>query len=351
MSDQTTHRTHRADIGGPPGQLTVPPGSPPPVIHVLAYGPDDVVELAAPDPASLAGLAEAHPVVWVDVAGLGDAEVLQGIAEAFGLHPLAMEDVVALGQRAKVEEYDRQLFLVTHMVTMAERIETEQLSIFLGKGVVLTFQERPGDCLGPVRQRIRQGRGRIRQAGADYLAYAILDAVIDHYFPVLEEAGERLEALEDEALQARSTEVLRKIRGSKRGLLVLRRALWPQRDAVATLQRDEHELITPETRLYLRDCYDHVTRLIEAIEGYRELASDLSSVYMTAISNRMNAVMKVLTIIATIFIPLTFIAGVYGMNFRHMPELDRPWAYPATLAVMAAVALGMIVFFRGRRWL
>ena len=351
MSDQAMHHAHCETVGVPPGHLVAPPGSPAPRLTVLAYSADNVFEQADVDLSSLAGVMDQWPVVWVNVDGLGDTEKLQFIGQTLGLHPLALEDVVSLGQRAKVEQYGRQLFLVTHMVSINRRIETEQLSIFLGEGFVLTFQERPGDCLEPVRQRIRDCRGRIRQAGADYLAYAILDAVIDHYFPALEEIGERLEALETDALEARSTVVLQKIRRSKRDLLVLRRTLWPQRDALASLQRDEHDLITPETQLYMRDGYDHVTRLIETIEGHREQASDLSNVYMTALSNRMNAVMKVLTIIATIFIPLTFIAGVYGMNFKHMPELGWRWSYPAALAVMAAVALGMIVFFRRRRWL
>ena len=351
MSDQAMHHAHCETVGVPPGHLVAPPGSPAPRLTLLAYSADNVFEQADVDLSSLAGLIDQWPVMWVNVDGLGDVETLQQVAQIFGLHPLAMEDVVSLGQRPKVEQYGEQLFLVTHMVSINQRIETEQLSIFLGRGFVLTFQERSGDCLEPVRQRIRQGRGRVRQGGVDYLAYALLDAVIDHYFPVLEEAGERLEGLEKEALEARGTEVLRKIRRAKHGLLVLRRTLWPQRDALASLQRDEHELVTAETRLYLRDGYDHVTRLIETIEGYREQASDLSNVYMTSLSNRMNAVMKVLTIIATIFIPLTFIAGLYGMNFKHMPELNWPWAYPAALAVMAAVAIGMIVFFRRRRWL
>ena len=344
-SDQVSH------VGAPPGQLRVLPDSPRPRVTAITYGPDRTAEQEVTDLASLMDLKDAWPVVWVNVDGLGDVDVLRELGRLFGLHALALEDVTSLTQRAKIEEYADELFFIAHMVSISERIETEQLSIFLGQGFVVTFQERVGDCLEPVRKRIREGRGRIRQAGADFLAYAILDAVVDGVFPVLEQLGEQLEELEREALAADSEDVLRKIRRTKRGLLLLRRTVWPQRDAFADLVRDEHPLILADTRLYLRDCRDHVTRLIDTIEGYRELASDLSNVYLTAISNRMNAVMKSLTVIATIFIPLTFVTSLYGMNFQHMPELKWPWAYPAALGVMAAMGIGMLTLLRRKRWL
>ena len=338
-------------VGAPPGQLAAPPGSVLPKMKALAYGADDVSEQEITDLTVLKELRDKWPVVWLNVDGLGDVEVLRELGRMFDLHVLALEDVTSLGQRAKVEEYADQLFFVTHMISFTDRVEIEQLSVFLGRGFVVTFQERAGDCLDAIRQRIREARGRIRQAGADYLAYAILDAVVDNLFPVLEVLGERLEDLEREALAASSDAVVRKIHRAKRGLLTLRRTVWPQRDALAALLRNEHPLFVAETQFYLRDCHDHVTRLIETIEGYREQASDLSNVYLTAISNRMNAVMKVLTIIATIFIPLTFIAGIYGMNFKHMPELEWQWGYAGALAVMLTVAFTMVAFFRRKKWL
>jgi magnesium transporter len=226
----------------------------------------------------------------------------------------------------------------------------EQLSLFVTGKAVITFQERPGDCLDPVRDRIRGAVGRLRSQGPDFLMYAILDAVIDHYFPVLEEFGERLEALEDTVLAQTDIEVVKRIREAKRSLLAMRRIAWPQRDAVNALLRDDMPLVKSETRTHLRDCYDHVTRAIDTLETYRELASDLMGVHLSIVSNQMNTVMKTLAVIATIFMPLTFLAGLYGMNFKRMPELDWPWGYPAVLAVMALVGAAMLLYFRGKKW-
>ena len=337
--------------GAPPGELRIRAESPAPQVAVIAYSPDEFREEDVADLRAIEKIQADWPVVWVNVNGLGDEGILRELGDMFGLHPLALEDVVNLGQRAKIEQYGQQLFMVTHMFSMGNRVETEQLSVFLGDGFVLTFQERPGDCLDPVRNRIRKGLGRVRNAGADYLAYAILDAAVDHCFPILDTYGDRLAGLEEQATAPSDNAFMRHIHAAKQDLLRLRRALGPQRDAVNALLRDEHPLIAPETSLYLRDCYDHVTRLIDTAEGYRELTSDLANIYMTAISNRMNAVMKVLTIIATIFIPLTFVAGVYGMNFKHMPELGWRCGYAAVLALMAVMAGGMIVFFRRKRWI
>jgi len=341
----------RRGIGTPPGTLAVPPGARAPSMHVIAYGPDRFGELDIRGVEEAAALRGEWPVVWLDVVGLGDEQVLLAVGEAFGVHRLALEDVVHVPQRPKADLYGQTLFIVCQMLSLAEALEIEQLSLFVTDGAVVTFQERPGDCLDPVRDRIRAGLGRIRDGGADYLAYALLDAVIDHQFPVLEQVGERLEALEDEVLDHAPVDVVAKGREAKRDLLTLRRIAWPQRDAINRLLHEETPLIQPDTQPYLRDAYDHLSRVIDTIETHRELASDLMNIHLTVLSNQMNAVMKTLTVLAAIFIPLTFIAGLYGMNFENMPELRWPWAYPAVLAIMGAVAAGMLLYFRRKRWL
>ncbi len=344
-------RPRRPAIGAPPGTLTVDADARPTSVHVLAYGPEGFDERDFTDPAELKAYLADWAVAWVNVDGLGNGEMLREIGAAFDLHPLALEDVTHVPQRPKAEIYGQTLFLIAHMVTATPHLETEQLSLFVTDGVVVTFQERHGDCLDPVRERIRQGVGRVRGAGADYLAYALLDTVLDHYFPVLETYGETMAALEDAVLESADVPIVSRIRRIKRDLLALRRIAWPQRDAVAVLLRGETPQIAPDTVPYLRDCADHVTRVIDVLETHRELASDLMSIHMSVVSNQMNAVMKTLTVMAAIFIPLTFLAGIYGMNFEKMPELKWPWGYPAVLGIMLAVAAGMLLYFRRKRWL
>ena len=350
-------RYRRSTPGAPPGTFVVDPEAPPTLVRVIAYGPDGFLDQPVEDLRSLAGLQRTWPVVWVNVDGLGDEKLLREIGEIFGLHPLALADVTNVPQRAKVEQYGRQVFVVTRMAHAGEELETEQLSLFLGEGFVLTFQERPGDCLDPIRERIRKGTAKVRAAGADYLAYAVIDAVIDNCFPVLEQYGERIEALEDRVIADPDARLVGQIHAAKRDLLNLRRAVWPQREALNWLLREQFPLITEDTRLYLRDCYDHAAQIIDILETYRELASGLLEAYMSSLSNRMNEVMKVLTIIATIFIPLSFVAGLYGMNFNpdkspwNMPELSWRLGYPFALALMAVVAAGMLVYFRRKGWL
>ncbi|HUS91601.1 MAG TPA: magnesium/cobalt transporter CorA [Phycisphaerae bacterium] len=356
-SKRRRRRMAQKTVGAAPGVLHIDPESPRPVVHVIAYGPEGLHEETVTDVSSLGPILEKFPVTWVNVDGLGDAAALTTIGEVFHMHPLALADVVNVPQRPKVEPYGRDLFIVTRMVTMAERLETEQLSLFLGKGLVLTFQEHAGDCLDPVRDRIRKGIGRLRSSPADFLAYAILDVVIDSYFPLLEAYGERLEALEDEVIARPEPAAVARIHRAKRELLTLRRAVWPQREAVNALLREGLEIIGDQTRIYLRDCYDHIIQVIDMVETYRELASGLLEAYLSSLSNRMNEVMKVLTIIATIFIPLGFLAGLYGMNFDpdkspyNMPELGWRYGYPAALLVMAVAALGMLAFFWRKGWL
>ncbi|NIP80621.1 MAG: magnesium/cobalt transporter CorA [Gemmatimonadetes bacterium] len=347
----------RSPVGSAPGTLISHPDAAPPVIRVMGYGEDRFEELTAEAAADVAGLAGRWPVLWIDVEGVGDAEAVEAIGEAFGLHRLALEDVVNVHQRPKVEEYPDHLFAVARMATLDDRVDTEQVSLFLGPGWVLTFQERPGDAWEPVRERLRAGRGRIRGAGADYLFYALLDALVDNFYPLLEEFGIRLELLEEAVIDDPREELVGVIHAARRDALALRHALWPMREAVGQLYREEFGLVSDETRIYLRDAYDHTIQVIDLLENYREMASALLDVYLSSVSHRMNEVMKVLTIIATIFIPLTFIAGIYGMNFDpdasplNMPELGWYWGYPAVWALMIVVTIGLIFYFRRRRWL
>jgi magnesium transporter len=357
--ERLRRRMHRrAAPGTPPGTINVDPAAPSPEMHVIAFGPQGSVEKQITKPDDVREFLGKWPVVWLNVDGLGDAATLQRLAEIFKLHPLAMEDVVNVHQRAKVDQYEGTQFVVAHMVSLEEHLDVEQIGMFLGKGFVVTFQERPGwDCLGPVRERIRNPLGRMRNHGADFLLYSLLDAVIDHNFPVLEVYGERLEDLEDDVVAHVREETFNRIHDIKRELLHLRRVIWPQREALSALIREPIEEITDETRLYLRDCYDHAVRIIDVVETYREMASDLTNLYLSSISNRMNEVMKVLTVISTLFIPLTFIVGVYGMNFDtedsplNMPELSWYYGYPICLAVMATISAGQLIFFYRKGWI
>jgi magnesium transporter len=344
--------------GTSPGTLIVDPDAPKPILSVIAYGPKEIVERVVTDPAELKALQARFPLVWLNVDGLGDAATLLKVGEVFGLHKLALEDVLDVNKRAKVDRYDEYLYIVAVMVAITENgLDIEQLSLFLGKNFVITFQERPGDCFERVRERLRSGKGLIRQAGPGYLTYALLDATIDAYFPVLESYGERLEGLENALVDAPGQERLPEIHAMRRDLVALRRAIWPMREALNFLIREGTDAFTPETRPYLNDCYDHTVQLMDLVESHREMASGMMDVYLSSMSNRMNEIMKVLTIISTIFIPLTFIAGVYGMNFDprdgplSMPELRSPYGYIAVLGLMATIAIGMLFYFRRLGWI
>ncbi len=300
-------------------------------------------------------------VAWIDVHGL-DPRVLTELGQHFGLHPLALEDVLNVGQRPKVERYDKHLFMVLRTMrlpassetapkSMRADIEDEQVSVFFGQGWVITVQERAnGDCFETVRQAIRQGRGRVREAGADYLAYLLLDAVVDAYFPVLEHLDECMEALESDAIALPTEDTLVRLQRLRHDLLNARRAVWPMREQIGVLQRDDSTLIAPETRVFLRDAYDHAMQALEVVEALRETSTTVMDVYLSAQNQRLNSVMKVLTVIATLFIPLTFIASIFGMNFEFMPELKWRYGYAFALGLMALTAAGLIRYFRRRGW-
>lgn len=311
--------------------------------------------VAVRDPAELVPLREATgQKLWVDVQGLDDTVTLERVARIFDIHPLALADAVNTPQRPKADTYGEQLVLVTQMVRPATAggMTVEQLTIVVGRDFVVTLQDLEyGDVLDPVRARLAAGKNGLCARGSDYLAYAMVDTVVDGYYPVLEALGERLEVVETDVVSRPTPELLRAVQRIKRELLTLRRALWPQRDALAGLTRGDSNVVAAETRVYLRDCYDHAVQLIDVVETYRELATALTDAYISSLSNRLNEVMKVLTVISTVFMPLSFLASLYGMNFRHMPELETTWGYPTLLGIMAVVAGGMLVWFRRKGWL
>lgn len=344
-----------------PGTIFIDADAPPPIIFLIDYNETNFIREQIATPEECIPYLDSESISWVDVQGLGSQDILQRLGNVFELHPLVLEDVVNVPERPKTEDYEDQLLFIARMVVPQERIcgfHSEQVSLILGKNYLLTVQEEPEhDCLEAVRSRIEKNKGIIRKQGADYLAYAVLDAIIDGFFPVLELYGERIEELEEEVIIKPTPQTLQNIYQIRRELLQLRRAIWPQRDAINSLIRDGSELIGEEVRIYLRDCYDHTVQVMDMVETYRELASGLMDVYLSAVSNKMNEIMKVLTIVSTIFIPLTFVAGIYGMNFNtekspyNMPELNLYWGYPICLAVMAAIALGLLLFFWRRGWL
>jgi magnesium transporter len=316
---------------------------------LIAYNANEVVEETIEDLGKLAQVRQ-HGVVWINVDGLGDSSTLKAIADEFGLHPLAMEDVLNTHQRAKAEEYQNHVYTVARMPGGEDSFETEQLSIFLVGNVLITFQERVGDCLEPVRNRIRKMKGQIRNKSSDYLLYAIIDTVLDHYFPVVEGLTDRLDLIDENMLDNVGAQTMGEIHRLRNELHVLLRYLRPHREMINELRQSRTELIRAETQTFLRDCNDHVIHLQESIDAGRDFCNDLRDYHMNLVSNRTNDVMKTLTIIATIFIPLSFIAGLYGMNFEYIPELKMKYGYFGALGLMGAIAGGLLGWFWYRGW-
>lgn len=297
---------------------------------------------------------ESPTTTWINVDGLHEVDIIERLGNAYSVHPLALEDIVHTAQRPKLEDFEKSVFVVLRMLTFDDQnssIDSEQVSLVLGRNFVMSFQERVGDVFDQVRNRIRNGKGRIRGAGADYLLYALVDAVVDNYFLVLEKLGEKIEAVEEELLSQATENTLQEIHKLKREMISLRKSVWPLRELIGGLQRNESGLIGKSTNLYLRDVYDHTIQVIDAIESYRDIVSGMLDIYLSALSNKMNAVMKTLTIIATLFIPLTFVAGIYGMNFKYMPETRWRFGYPMSLLLMLAIAAGLLAYCRKKKWL
>lgn len=343
-------------LGVSPGTLKAHPDAHPSALSVMAYGPDGLIEEADPSMDRLGELRATFPVTWVNVDGVGDAALLEELGNRFGLHRLALEDTLNVPQRPKLDDYPEHQYIVVRMPVTGEDLDTEQVSVFLGQGFLITVQERPGDCWNGVRNRIREGRTRIREGGADYLAYAVMDSIVDAYFPSLDAVLTRIDELELRILEQKSGDPIAELQELLRSLSHARRYLAPLRNVTADLMREDPPVLAPKTRLYMRDCHDHAMHAVELAESAREMATGLMNLHLSMLSQRMNEVMKVLTIIATVFIPLSFIAGVYGMNFDpaaspwNMPELSWPFGYPAALGLMALVGGTMFVFFARKGW-
>ena len=344
-------------------KIGLPPGTPVYVgdredaavkIFVLDYDESRFEEKEIEETEDCFPFRDSSSITWINVNGIHNVKIIETIGKHFGLHPLVQEDIVHAEQRPKMEEFDEYIYLVLKMFSYNEiekKVQVEQISLILGSNYVISFQEREGDIFDSIRDRIRNGKGRIRKMGADYLAYSLLDTVVDHYFIVLERLGDRVEELESDLVSNPRPKDLQEIHRLKREMIILRKSVWPLREVISNLERLESSLIKDVTQIYLRDVYDHTIQIIDTVETYRDMLSGMHDTYLSSISNRMNEIMKVLTIIATIFIPLTFIAGIYGMNFQFMPELGWKWGYLAVWGIILVVALAMVVFFKRRKWL
>ncbi|MFP4053237.1 MAG: magnesium/cobalt transporter CorA [Phycisphaerae bacterium] len=329
-------------------------------ITVLDYGTDSCRQHEVPVPGDVYPYKTTDTVSWINIDGIHDVNIVGTIGREFGIHPLLLEDIVNTSQRAKVNYGEQQVFIVLKMLDFneaEEQVEVEQVSLVFGPNYLLSFQEREGDVFEGVRERIRSGRGRVRQAGTDYLAYALMDAIVDNYYLILERIGDRVEKLEEEVINDPAPETVRTIYHYKREMINLRRAAWPLREEIGTMMRDEHPQVSQDVRPYLRDLYEHCVQVIDTIETFRDMISGMLDLYLSCVSNRMNEVMKVLTIIATIFIPLSFVVGLYGMNFDpevspwNMPELSWYFGYPAVWCVLLAITGAMLYYFKRRGWL
>ena len=293
-------------------------------------------------------------VTWINIDSLHQVEILEKLGECYGFHPLVLEDILNTDQRPKMEDYGEYLYIVLRILNYndeSSEIESEQISLILGPNFIISFQEKEGTFFNPVRERIRNGKGRIRKMGPDYLAYALLDLIVDNYFVIMEKLGEKIEFLEEELVTQPGPETLQTIHHLKREMIFFRKAVWPLREVIGSLERGESPLVKGTSRVYLRDVYDHTIQVIDTIETFRDMVSGMLDIYLSSISNRLNAVMKVLTIIATIFMPLTFIAGIYGMNFKYMPELEWRWGYPAIWFAVVLISVSMLIYFKRKRWL
>lgn len=293
-------------------------------------------------------------VTWINIDGLHEVEIIEKLGKQFELHPLILEDILHTEQRPKYEDFDKYIFIVLKMLSYNEEfqaVESEQVSLILGDNFVISFQERIGDVFEPIRDRIRNAKGRVRKMGPDYLAYTLTDAIVDSYFAILEKVGEKIESMEEELVSDPTENTLQQIHTMKREMISLRKSVWPLREVISGVQRSESPIIKESTEIYLRDVYDHTIQIIDTIESFRDMVSGMLDIYLSSISNKMNTVMKVLTIIATIFIPLTFVAGIYGMNFEHMPELKWKWAYPGVWIIMLVITVIMLTYFRRKKWL
>jgi magnesium transporter len=324
-------------------------------VFLMDYNEERLEEKEITDIDSCALYKDQSSVTWINVIGLHQVEVLEKLNACFGLHPLVLEDILNTEQRPKLEDFGGYVYIVLKTLFLnggrGEEVGKDQVSLILGPNFVLSFQEKEGSLFNPINDRIRSGKGRLRKMGPDYLIHAILDTIVDQYFIVLEKLGERIEDLEEELMDRPRPATLQAMHQLKREMIFLRKAVWPLREVISGLERGESPLIQQSTGIYLRDIYDHTIQVIDTIETYRDMLSGMLDIYLSSMSNRLNEIMKVLTIISTIFIPLTFIVGWYGMNFKHMPELEWPWSYPMVIMVMLIIVLVMLFYFRKKKWI
>ena len=322
-------------------------------IEVMKYDDKEIDEKSFSDISKAFDYIEAsNQVSWINIEGIHDVETIEKVMIHFNIHRLTGEDILSVGQRPKLDDYSNYLHVVLRMFMLVEdEIEDEQITFILTNRCLITFQEKPGDVFSFVRRRLHEGKGQIRSRSADYLLYALIDSVVDHYFLILENFGDKIENLEIELLDRPTDDVLKRLHHLRREALQLRRNVYPLREVVSRLEKQEADFINPETRIFVRDLYDHTIQVIETVEVFRDSASGLLDLYMNSISNKMNGIMKLLTIISTIFIPLTFIAGIYGMNFQHMPELGYKYGYFIAMSVMFILAVIMVIFFKRKKWL
>ena len=323
-------------------------------ISLINYDKEQILEKKLRSIEEAFAYEDTLPVTWINIDGIHQIDIIEKIGKHFKIHPLVLEDIVHTGQRPKTEDYEDYIFIVLKMISFDDQknhILSEQVSLILGRHYIISFQEQEGDVFQYVRERIRKTRGRIRDSYCDYLIYALIDAVVDHYFIILEKMGEKIEFLEEELLENPKPHTLENIHHLKREMILFRKQVWPLREVLNSLLKDETELIHEATKLFLRDVYDHTVQVMDTIESFRDVLSGLLDLYLSTISNRMNEVMKVLTIIATIFIPLTFIAGIYGMNFKFMPELEWKYSYPILWVILIIIFLFMFIRFKKKKWL
>jgi len=323
-------------------------------ISVIDYDQNNIQEKEVKDIKECFPFKDKPTVTWVNIDGLHDIEVIEKIGNYFEVHPLVLEDILNTDQRPKMENFDKYFFFIVKMLYFDEKLQevhTEQVSLILGENFVISFQESIGDVFDSIRERIRNSKGRIRSRGTDYLIYALLDAIVDNYFIILEKIGENVESMEEDLITNPTPSTLQDIYNLKREMIYLRKSVWPLREVISGLQREESALIQESTDIYLRDLYDHTIQVIDTIETFRDMVSGMLDMYMSSVSNKMNEVMKVLTIFAAIFIPLTFVAGIYGMNFEIMPELHWQWGYLMVWIIIICVTLSMIIYFKRKKWL
>ena len=339
-------------VGSPPGSLVYTGRTKEEVeITIFDYNEKEYKEIKAKKIEEIFPYKDTPTITWINITGLHKVEMIEKLGKHYNIHPLVLEDILNVDQRPKIEDFGEYMFIVVRMLSYERNeVKSEQVSIIFGKNFVFTFQERKGDVFEPVRERIRNNKGIIRKMGSNYLVYSLIDVIVDNYFTILEKIGEEIEELEDKVIFHPTQEIVRTIHHLKRNLIILRKSIWPLREVLSTLERGESQLIK-NLSMYFRDIYDHTIQIIDTLETYRDFATGLLDIYLSSLSNRTNEIMKVLTIIGTIFIPLTFITGIYGMNFKYMPELKWKYGYPMVLFVMLVLSIIMLLYFRKKKWI